>query len=103
MSEKRHQPQIGTETTSLLLPLAIWFPFHPAGYALGLSTGMVWVWRAVCVGWFIKAVLLKFGGLRTYRKASPFFVGVILGDFLIGMFWGLVGAVFEIPVYRVWY
>lgn len=81
----------------------IWFPFHPAGYALGLSAGMVWVWSAVCVGWFIKAVLLKFGGLRTYRKAAPFFVGVILGDFLIGTFWSLVGAVFEIPVYRVWY
>ena len=81
----------------------IWFPFHPAGYALGLSAGMVWVWSAVCVGWFIKAILLKFGGLRTYRKAAPFFVGVILGDFLIGTFWSLVGAVFEIPVYRVWY
>ncbi|MDE0398150.1 MAG: hypothetical protein OXL96_10120 [Candidatus Poribacteria bacterium] len=81
----------------------IWFPFHPAGYALGLSAGMVWVWSAVCVGWFIKAVLLKFGGLRTYRKAAPFFVGVILGDFLIGTFWSLMGAVFEIPVYRVWY
>ena len=81
----------------------IWFPFHPAGYALGLSAGMVWVWSAVCVGWIIKAVLLKFGGLRIYRKAAPFFVGVILGDFLIGTFWSLVGAIFEIPVYRVWY
>ena len=81
----------------------IWFPFHPAGYALGLSAGMVWVWSAVCVGWFIKAVLLKFGGLRTYRKAGPFFVGLVLGDFLTGTFWSLVGAVFEIPVYRVWY
>ena len=70
----------------------IWFPFHPAGYALGLSAGMVWVWSAVCVGWFIKAVLLKFGGLRTYRKAAPFFVGLILGDFLTGTFWSLVGA-----------
>ena len=81
----------------------IWFPFHPAGYALGLSAGMVWVWSAVCVGWFIKAILLKFGGLRLYRKAAPFFVGMILGDFLTGTFWSLVGAVFEIPVYRVWY
>ena len=81
----------------------IWFPFHPAGYALGLSAGMVWVWSAVCVGWFIKAILLKFGGLRTYRKAAPFFIGLVLGDFLTGTFWSLVGAVFEIPVYRVWY
>ena len=81
----------------------IWFPFHPAGYALGLSAGMVWVWSAVCVGWFIKAILLKFGGLRTYRKAAPFFVGMILGDFLTGTFWSLMGVIFEIPVYRVWY
>ena len=81
----------------------IWFPFHPTGYALGLSAGMVWVWSAICVGWIIKAVLLKFGGLRSYRKAAPFFVGVILGDFLIGTFWSLVGGVFGIPVYRVWY
>ena len=81
----------------------IWFPFHPAGYALGLSAGMVWVWSAVCVGWFIKAILLKFGGLRTYRKAAPFFIGLVLGDFLTGTFWSLVGAVLEIPVYRVWY
>ena len=51
----------------------IWFPFHPAGYALGLSAGMVWVWSAVCLGWFIKAVLLKFGGLRTYRKGRTIF------------------------------
>lgn len=81
----------------------IWWPFHPAGYALGLSAGMVWVWSAVCVGWIIKAVLLKFGGLRIYRKAGPFFVGLVLGDYLTGTFWSLVGAVFEIPVYRVWY
>ena len=81
----------------------IWFPFHPTGYALGLSAGMVWVWSAICVGWIIKAVLLKFGGLRIYRKAAPFFVGVILGDFLTGTFWSLVGAIFGIPVYRVWY
>ena len=81
----------------------IWFPFHPTGYALGLSAGMVWVWSAICVGWIIKAVLLKFGGVRIYRKAAPFFVGVVLGDFLIGTFWSLVGGVFGIPVYRVWY
>ncbi len=81
----------------------IWFPFHPTGYALGLSAGMVWVWSAICVGWIIKAVLLKFGGLRLYRQAAPFFVGVILGDFLIGTFWSLVGAIFGIPVYRIWY
>jgi hypothetical protein len=81
----------------------IWWPFHPAGYALGMSAGTVWVWSAVLVGWGIKAVLLKFGGLKMYRRAGPFFVGLVLGDFMVGAVLSVIGAVFEIPVYRVWY
>jgi len=81
----------------------IWWPFHPAGYALGLSSGTVWIWSAVLAGWFIKAIILKFGGLRVYRKASPFFFGIVLGDYIIGSLWSIIGASFGIQVYRVWY
>ena len=81
----------------------IWWPFHPAGYALGLSSGTVWVWSAVFVGWLIKAIVLKFGGLKMYRKAGAFFIGLVLGDYMVGSVWSIIGAVFEISVYRVWY
>lgn len=81
----------------------IWWPFHPAGYALGLSHGTVWVWSAVFVGWFVKAIILKFGSLRMYRKAGFFFFGLVLGDFIVGSVWSIIGASLNIPVYTVWY
>ncbi|MCH8292075.1 hypothetical protein IH992_13355 [Candidatus Poribacteria bacterium] len=83
--------------------LFIWWPFHPAGYALGLSSGTVWIWSAVLIGWGIKAIVLKFGGVSMYRKAGPFFFGVILGDYVVGSVWSIIGAIFQMPVYRVWY
>jgi len=81
----------------------IWWPFHPAGYALGLSSGTVWIWSAVLAGWLIKAIILKFGGLKLYRKAGPFFFGIVLGDYVIGSLWSIIGASLGIQVYRVWY
>ena len=81
----------------------IWWPFHPAGYALGLSAGTVWVWSAVLVGWSIKGIVLKFGGIKLYRTACPFFLGLVLGDFIVGTVWSWIGMIFGIAVYRVWY
>ena len=81
----------------------IWWPLHPAGYALGLSHGTVWIWSAVFIGWLIKAVILKYGGLKMYRKAGPFFFGLVLGDYMVGSVWSIIGASFGIPVYRVYY
>jgi len=81
----------------------IWWPFHPAGYALGLSSGTVWIWSAVLAGWLIKAIILKFGGLKLYRKAGPFFFGIVLGDYVIGSLWSIIGTSLGIQVYRVWY
>ena len=81
----------------------IWWPFHPGGYALGASWGMIHVWTSIFVGWAIKGVILKYGGLRMYRKGVPFFIGVILGDQVIGCTWSIIGAVLGIPTYGVWH
>ncbi|MBM3493116.1 MAG: hypothetical protein FJX72_02155 [Armatimonadetes bacterium] len=29
--------------------------------------------------WAVKALIIRYGGLRAYRKAVPFFVGLVLG------------------------
>ena len=36
---------------------------------------------------------------RTYRKLLPFFLGLILGDFFMGGFWGVVGWFSDRPGY----
>ena len=77
----------------------IWWPFHPGGYALGASWGMVHVWASVLVGWAIKGIILKYGGLRAYRNGTPFFLGLILGDHIISCTWSIIGAVFRVPTY----
>ena len=75
----------------------IWWPFHPAGYALGASWGMIHVWTSVLLGWAIKGIILRYGGLRAYRNAVPFFIGLILGEQIIICMWSILGAVLGIP------
>ncbi len=98
---------VGAVVTLLLTILRrrfIWWPFHPAGYALGSNTwgGIVYIWCAVLIGWAIKAIILRFGGLKAYRRAVPFFLGLVLGEYVMACIWSLIGVVFQIPVLRVW-
>ena len=79
----------------------IWWPFHPAGYAIGMSSGTVWIWSTIFAGWAVKVIIVKFGGLKAYRKAVPLFLGLILGDFVVGSVWSIIGAVLNTPVYKV--
>ena len=79
----------------------IWWPFHPGGYALGASWGMIHSWSSVLVGWAIKGLIMRFGGLKAYRAGVPFFIGLILGDQIIGCLWSIIGVVFGIPTYSV--
>jgi hypothetical protein len=77
----------GLGVTALLMALRqsfLWFPLHPVGYALAGSWTMSWLWCSVMAGWLAKSVLLRYGGVRTYRSAAPFFVGLVLGEFVAG-------------------
>lgn len=75
------------------------FPFHPVGYAVAGSWTMSWMWFSVMLSWAIKYVLLKSGGLKPYRKALPFFLGLMLGQFVTGSLWSLYGAITDKLVY----
>ena len=90
--------------TTLLMVLRrrfIWWPFHPAGYALSLSFwNTSWYWFSIFLSWGIKAILFQAGGLRTYRRAMPFFIGLVIGEFFVGAIWTLIGIALERPMYR---
>ncbi len=76
------------------------FPFHPAGYVIGSSnwTGG-WLWFSIFISWLIKVILLRFGGIRLYRRAYPIFLGLVLGEFIIGGGWVLVRLFSGLTVY----
>jgi len=58
-----------------------WWPLHP----VGLAISAIWMVRnqapAIFVAWAAKSLIMRFGGIELYRKASPFFIGLILGHF----------------------
>jgi len=79
-----------------------WWPFHPVGYAVSGSWSMEQLWFAMFVSWAFKWVILRYGGAKAYRRAVPFFIGLVLGEFVVGCYWNIHGAVFGVPTYDFW-
>lgn len=80
----------------------LWFPLHPLAYAIGHSWGVVQLWTPLFIGGTIKYMLLRFGGLPTYRRALPFFFGLILGEITVGGLWTIIGIASGIQTYDFW-
>jgi len=79
----------------------IWWPLHPAGYALSLSPwNATWYSGSVFLGWLIKLLIMRYGGIRIYRRAMPLFMGIVLGDLTMGAIWSLLGIALGMPMYR---
>ena len=95
---------VGLALTFVLMAMRMrffWWPFHPAGYALAISFAMDYFWFAFFISWLIKFILLRFGGLGTHRRAIPFFLGLILGDYVIGSLWAIAGPLMGIRNYKI--
>jgi hypothetical protein len=80
----------------------LWWPFHPAGYVLAPMWFTHHLWLSVFIAWAVKLLLLRYGGLRTYATALPLFLGLILGDCVIGSIWALVNLFFHVRTFSVW-
>ena len=61
-------------------------------------------WPGYCGEWFegVKWIILRHGGLGAHRKATHFFLGLILGEFTVGSLWTIIGIIFGMPTYRFW-
>ena len=79
----------------------LWWPLHPLGYVTASSWGMGVLWCCFFVAWVIKAVILRYGGLGAYRRAVPFFLGVILGDYICGSVWSIAAILTTTPLYNL--
>jgi len=94
---------IGLTTTVALAALRsrfVWWAFHPAGYAVSGSWSMALFAPSVLVSWLAKTTMLRYGGMTSYRPASRFFAGLILGEFVTGTFWAGLGIVRRKPMYN---
>ena len=51
---------------------------------------MNWVWFSIALGWLLKLVVMRYGGVVLYRALRPFFLDLILGQISCAGFWMLV-------------
>jgi hypothetical protein len=64
----------------------LWWPFT-----------MQYLWSPFFFGWFAKVVALKFGGIKSYRRLVPFFLGLIMGETVGNGFWAtILGELFGV-------
>lgn len=80
----------------------LWWPFHPVGYALSMNFGVDYIWFTIVIGSIVKWSILKFGGLKALRRATPFFIGVIIGEYAIGSFWSALSVILQRRMYAFW-
>ncbi len=67
------------------------FALHPLGYAMGPSWPLIQLWFSLFLGWLCKSAVLRWSGMKGYRAAYPFFLGLILGEFVAAGCWVIVG------------
>lgn len=89
---------IGAAVMALLIFMRYrfpWWPLHPIGMPVGIcSYPMTIIVFSIFLSWLAKWVIMRSGGISLYRKAQPFFIGIILGyftgiglSFIIDMIW----------------
>jgi len=81
----------------------LWWPLHPAGYALSTNFGIDYIWFCLVISTIIKWAILKYGGLKAHRKAIPLFFGVILGEYCMGSFWSLLSVILQQRTYDFYF
>ena len=94
---------VGLLTTLALFALRLrsfGFPLHPLGYAIASSWAINLVWTPLLTAWVLKALTMRYGGLRAYRQFLPFFLGLVLGDCVMGSIWALVGLALNARTYN---
>ena len=69
----------------------VWWPIHPIGYLTAYSMGMTILWFSFFVGWLANALCMRYGGVGLFKKMRLFFIGLVIGDFLMGGTWAILG------------
>jgi hypothetical protein len=72
------------------------WPLHPVGYLASGSFGLFRLWLPIFITWLVKMLLLRYGGLRAYRKGLPFFIGLIIGEFTAGFLRSVVDLALDL-------
>jgi hypothetical protein len=76
----------------LILRARAGFGLHPIGFLAASTYAAYMFWASFFIGWLLKSILQRYGGMSGYRMMLPFFLGLILGDALNAMVWVIIGC-----------
>jgi hypothetical protein len=68
-----------------------WWPIHPIGYLTAYSSAMRILWFSFFIGWLFNALCMRYGGVMLFKRLRNFFIGLIIGDFLMAGSWAIYG------------
>ncbi|MCM8777622.1 MAG: hypothetical protein NC905_05110 [Candidatus Omnitrophica bacterium] len=67
-----------------------WFPFHPLGFVFSTIMMTNQLWFSIFLAWMIKRMILKYGGDKAYKKGKNFFIGLVIGQFVVNGLWLII-------------
>ena len=67
-----------------------WWPLHPIGFAIGPTQPVIDLWFSIFLGWLLKVLILRLGGVPVLRRLTPFLLGCALGQFIACGAWAIV-------------
>lgn len=65
----------------------LWWPIHPIAFPVSAMWTTHHLMPSIFLAWLTKTVVLRYGGVRWYRRTRPFFLGLILGHYVTGGLW----------------
>ncbi len=60
----------------------LWWPLNPLGYVISANWKTGHIFCSALLAWFLKLVILRYGGPQLFRSLRPFFLGLILGEII---------------------
>ncbi len=76
----------------------IWWQVSPIGLVMASTYAMGRIYFSVFLGWLLRWLCVRVGGLHGYRRFLPFFLGLLLGEALYGGLAALFSALTGAPV-----
>lgn len=68
----------------------LWWPLHPIGFAISPNCRIDALWFTIFFAWFLKTLILRYGGPKRYNSTIPFFLGLILGQYTCAGTWFII-------------
>lgn len=65
------------------------WPLHPIGLLMVHTFYSNNAWVSIFLGWLLKVLILRYGGVRVYRAAQPAILGLIMGEVFAAVVWGI--------------